>query len=296
MSNFAFLGLRTSKYAPRRKCLFALSCLFTEIDDDVLILVMKIGNRIFENYTFVMAIINLTPDSFWKGSRVGVDEVLFAAERAIKEGAAVLDLGAQSTRPNYREVGADEELKRLLKPLELIKADFDIPVSVDTYFPEVAKAALDCGADMINDIWGLTRGDMAKVISNRGGSVCIMHNSKTPLSGDIWGAIGKFLSNGVNIALQSGIDKDKIILDGGIGFAKSREQNFELLEGYDKLSALGYPLLLGTSRKSMFGGAVEDRLPQTLESTRSAARKGVLFVRAHDVKENCEVIKEVYGG
>lgn len=256
---------------------------------------MKIGNAVFENYTFVWAIINLTPDSFWSESRNDEYTVLKAAERAVKEGAAVLDLGAQSTRPGYREVSAEEELSRLIKPLNLIKKNFGIPVSVDTYFSKVASAALQCGADMINDIRGLTHDkDMAEVIAKHGASVCIMHNSKTMLEGDIFNPIESFLKNSIDMALSAEIDRDKICLDGGIGFAKTKEQNFELLNGYSRLKSLGYPLLLGASRKSMFGGMVQDRLEATLESTRLAAREKILFVRVHDVKENVQAIKEVY--
>ena len=256
---------------------------------------MKIGKNKFENYTFVMAIINLTPDSFWQGSRNDEYTILKTVERALKDGAAVIDIGAQSTRPGYTEVCADEEISRFARPLELIKKNFDIPVSVDTYFSESAKAALELGADMINDVWGLTHDDdMAQIISKHDASVCIMHNAKQTLAGDIWQPVTDFLSKSVNIALDAGIRKEKICLDGGIGFAKTREQNFELLNGYDRLKTLGYPLLLGTSRKSMFGGRVEDRLAPTIESTRLAARKGVLFVRVHDVKENFEAIKEEY--
>lgn len=256
---------------------------------------MKIGNKIFENYTYVMAIINLTPDSFWQGSRVAADNALFAVERAVKDGASVIDLGAQSTRPNYTEISAEEEISRFEKPLAEIKKNFDIPVSVDTYFQKSAQAALQLGADMVNDIWGLIRDEnMAETIAKFNASVCIMHNAKQRLSGDIWGAISIFLQKSVQKALNSGIEKDKICLDGGIGFAKDREQNFELLNGYEKLSALGYPLLLGASRKSMFGGNVEDRLQPTLQSTRLAAEKGVLFVRVHDVKENVLAIRQTY--
>lgn len=256
---------------------------------------MIIGNRKFENYTFVMAIINLTPDSFWENSRHDEYTVLKAAEKAVKEGASVLDIGAQSTRPGYTEVSAECEISRFERPLRLVKQNFDIPVSVDTYFSQSAEAALDMGADMINDIWGLTHDkNMAEVIAKRNAAVCIMHNAREALSGDIWNPITSFLQNGVNVALSAGISNDKICLDGGLGFAKLREANFELLNGYDRLSTLGYPLLLGASRKSMFGGKVEERLAPTLESTRLAARKGVLFVRVHDVKENVAAIKEEY--
>ncbi len=256
---------------------------------------MIVGGQPFKNRTFVMAIINLTPDSFWKESRANCDDILFRAERAIKDGAAILDLGAQSTRPGYTEVSADEEIARLEKPLAAIKREFDIPVSVDTYFSKCARAALELGADMINDIWGLTHDkDMAEVIARAGAAVCVMHNSPQKLDGDIFPQINSFLKSSVQTALAAGIDKEKICLDGGIGFAKDREQNWQLLNGYERLHGLGYPLLLGASRKSMFGGNVEDRLPQTLESTRLAVRKKVLFVRVHDVVENVKAIEEEY--
>lgn len=258
---------------------------------------MIIGGGTFKNYTYAMAIINLTPDSFWKESRTDVDGVLFRVERAVKEGAAIIDLGAQSTRPGYCEVTADEEISRLEKPLAAIKKNFGIPVSVDTYFSKCARAALQLGADMINDVWGLTHdNDMADVIAKAGASVCIMHNAAQKLKGDIFPQIESFLKSSVDDALKAGIFADKICLDGGIGFAKDKEQNRQLLNGYERLSALGYPLLLGASRKSMFGGNVEDRLPQTIESTRLAARKKVLFVRVHDVAENVKAIKEEYEG
>lgn len=258
---------------------------------------MIVGGQSFKNATFVMAIINLTPDSFWSASRATQDDVLFRAERAIKDGAAILDLGAQSTRPGYSEVSADEEISRLEKPLAAIKREFGIPVSVDTYFSKCARAALEIGADMINDIWGLTHDkDMAEVIARAGASVCIMHNAPQKLEGDIFPQIENFLKNSVQTAIEAGVGKDKICLDGGIGFAKDKEQNWQLLNGYERLHDLGYPLLLGTSRKSMFGGEAADRLPATLESTRLAVRKKVLFVRVHDVAENLKVIEEERGG
>ena len=256
---------------------------------------MIIGNKEFKNYTYIMAIVNLTPDSFFAPSRNSEYTVLKTVERAVKDGAAVIDLGAQSTRPNYTEVSADEEISRFEKPLEQIKRNFDIPVSVDTYFAKSAEAALSIGADMINDIWGLTHDNaMAETIARHNTAVCIMHNAQNPLQGDIFPQINAFLKSGINTALSAGIDREKICLDGGIGFAKSREQNFGLLNGYEKLSVHGYPLLIGASRKSMFGGNVEDRLEPTIKSTRLAAKKGVLFVRVHDIKENAQAIEEAY--
>ncbi|MBE7088718.1 MAG: dihydropteroate synthase [Clostridiales bacterium] len=256
---------------------------------------MIIKNKEYKDYTFVMAIINLTPDSFFKESRKDEYTVLKAVEKAVCDGASIIDLGVQSTRPGYVEVSAEEEISRLEKPLYLIKKNFDIPISVDTYFSKTANLALCAGADLINDIWGFqVDGDMAKTVAKYNASACLMHNAKTLLSGDMWGAISSFLQKSVKIALDAGVDKNKICLDGGIGFAKSKEQNFQLLNGYNNLNALGYPLLLGASRKSMFGGRVEDRLEATLNATRLAAKMGVLFVRVHDVKENFDAIRSVY--
>lgn len=256
---------------------------------------MIVGGVNFNDRTYVMAIVNLTPDSFWKESRTTCDDVLFKVERAVKEGAAIIDIGAQSTRPGYTEVSADEEISRLEKPLRAVKERFGIPVSVDTYYSKCASAALALGADMINDVWGLTRdADMAEVIARAGASVCIMHNASQRLVGDIFPQIESFLEKSVNKALDAGVDADKICLDGGIGFAKDREQSLQLLNGYDRLSRLGYPLLLGASRKSLFGGTAEERLGATVESTRLAVRKKVLFVRVHDVAPNVRAIEEEY--
>lgn len=256
---------------------------------------MIIAGKQFKDYTYVFAIVNLTPDSFYAPSRTSSDDVLFRVEKAVKEGAAVIDVGAQSTRPGYKEVSSDEEIKRLEKPLYEIKRNFDIPVSVDTYYSKTAKAALSLGADLINDVWGLTHdSDMAATIAAAGASVCIMHNSKTPLTGDIWQPINDFLQGSVNLALAAGIDRDKICLDGGVGFAKDAAQGRELISHYERLAVQGLPLLLGASRKSLFGGRVEDRLPATLETTRLAAQKKILFVRVHDVKENVQAIEDVY--
>ena len=243
-----------------------------------------------------MAIINLTPDSFYAPSRTFGDNALFAAEKAVKEGAAILDLGAQSTRPGYEEMSADEEIARLEIPLKRIKENFSVPVSVDTYFEKTARFALEAGADMINDVWGLSRSpNIAKFVAKHGASLCIMHNSQTPVMGDLFKNVLSFLKNSTDFAIKNGVEKERIVVDGGIGFAKDKKQNFELLNGYERLNILGFPTLLGCSRKSMFGGRVEERLPQTLSATELACAKGVLFVRVHDVKENAEVIKRFYG-
>ncbi len=254
---------------------------------------MKIGKEQFTNGTYVMAIVNLTPDSFYTPSRHGKDDVLFAVEKAINDGAALIDIGPQSTRPGHIRISSEEEITRFSEPLRMIKERFDIPVSVDTFYSESARVALSLGADMINDIWGLTYdNNMAKTIAEYNAAVCIMHNRQTPLSGNIWCDINDFFAHSLDLAAKAGIDKDRICIDGGIGFAKNTQQNFELLNGYEKLNIFGYPTLLGCSRKSMFGGNAEDRLAPTLEATKAAVKKGVLFVRVHDVKENVMAIKE----
>ena len=255
---------------------------------------MRIGNKTFIDGTHVMAIINLTPDSFYNKSRTAVEELLPRVRKAIEDGAEVIDIGGQSTRPNHVPVSAEEEWSRLELPIKLIKDNFDIPLSVDTYYPYVAEKALQCGADMINDVWGLQyedKGEMARIIAKHNAAVCIMQNQNF-ISPDekLWEDMHAFLQKSVDIADRYGIDKDKIILDGGIGFGKSKEQNFTVVNSYSNLNRFGYPLLLGTSRKSMFGGDVADRLAPTLETTKEAVRQGVLFVRVHDVKENMQAI------
>lgn len=257
---------------------------------------MIIGNKTFDKGTHIMAIVNLTPDSFYENSRTTADDVLKRVEKAINDGAEVIDIGGQSTRPSYVAVNAQQEWQRLERPIELIKQNFDIPLSVDTYYPYVAKNALELGADLINDIWGLQYqddGSMAEVIAKYNASVCIMQNQNR-ISDDcnLWKDMFAFLDKSVELAQKSKIDGNKILIDGGIGFGKSKEQNWTILNNYEKLSKFGYPLLLGTSRKSMFGGEIKDRLQPTLESTRLAVRKNVLFVRVHDVKENFQAIAD----
>lgn len=257
---------------------------------------MKIGNKIFENNTYVMAIINLTPDSFYEKSRKNTDNLLYTVEKAINDGASIIDIGGQSTRPNHIPVMQDEEWQRIEKPIEIIKTNFDIPLSVDTYYPYVAEKALQSGADLINDIWGLqydNNTSMADIIAKYNASVCIMQNQNY-ISDDknLWNDMYKFFDKSLDMAKKAGIDSEKIVLDGGIGFGKTKEQNFEVVNNYNNLYRYNLPLLLGTSRKSMFGGDVKDRLRPTLLTTIKAVQQNVLFVRVHDVKENYDIIQQ----
>ncbi|MDE7216384.1 MAG: dihydropteroate synthase [Clostridia bacterium] len=256
---------------------------------------MKIGNRTFNGGTHVMAIVNLTPDSFYEGSRANDKDALYRVEKAIENGAEVIDIGGQSTRPSYVAISAQDEWKRIEQSVKAIKKNFDIPLSVDTFYPYVAQNALEEGADLINDIWGLQYDEncaMAEIIAKYRASVCIMQNQNCiSTEENLWKDIYAFLDKSVKLAKDAGIEENKILIDGGIGFGKTKEQNWTVLNEYEKLAKYGYPLLLGTSRKSMFGGEIKDRLQATLESTRLAVRKNVLFVRVHDVKENYEAIK-----
>lgn len=257
---------------------------------------MIIGNKTFENDTYIMAIINLTPDSFYEKSRTTNDTLLEKVKKAIDDGASVIDIGGQSTRPGHTPVSQEEEWKRLEDAIKLIKTNFDIPLSVDTYYPYVAELALQNGADLINDIWGLqweNSDKMAKIIAKYNASVCIMQNQDhISQDKDLWQDIYKFFDKSLKLCEEAGIQKDKILLDGGIGFGKTKEQNHIVVNNYEKLHRYGLPLLLGTSRKSMFGGEVKDRLAPTLETTKKAVRKNVLFVRVHDIKENFDTIRQ----
>ena len=260
---------------------------------------MKIGNRNFEigNHTYVMGILNVTPDSFSDGGKYNhSDAALFRVEEMIKEGADIIDVGGESTRPGYEQISAEEETERVVPVIERIKRHFDVPVSLDTYKVDVAEAGIAAGADLINDIWGL-KGDerMAGVIANSGMPCCIMHNRKEAVYQNFILDVLADLKESLELAKNAGIHQDKIILDPGICFAKSYEQNLLLLQQIEVLNSLGYPVLLGTSRKSVIGITldlpVEQRINGTVATTVMGVMKGCSFVRVHDIKENVQAIK-----
>ena len=252
---------------------------------------MKIGDCVFDGSTYVMSIINLTPDSFYDKSRA-TNGFKSAVDRHISDGADILDIGAQSTRPGYTEVGADEEIKRL-EPLWEIIDEITVPVSVDTYWEKTARYALSHGADMINDVWGLKDNGMAECIAEFDAAVCIMHNQTGTEYESILDDMDAYFERALNKAIKAGIDKDRICIDVGIGFGKTREQNFEVLDNLEHFHKFGYPMLLGTSRKSLYGGDISSRLVPTLETTAKAFMKGVRFVRVHDTYENKKVLEEL---
>ncbi len=258
---------------------------------------MHIGNKNFnEGNTYLMGILNVTPDSFSDGGKFNtVDTALKRAEKMIKDGVDIIDIGGESTRPNYVSISCDEEIERVAPVISAIKSSFDIPVSCDTYKSQVAKEASRAGADMINDIWGLKHDkEMAKVIKEHNSTVCIMHNRTDSTYTDLIENIKSELKESIMIAKSAGIADDKIIIDIGIGFAKTYEQNLLVTKHLEEFKALGYPILYGASRKSMIGTAldlpVEERLEGTLATTAMATIKGASFVRVHDIKENRRVI------
>lgn len=261
---------------------------------------MRIGDREFatEGRTYVMGILNVTPDSFSDGGRwERLDQALFHVEEMIKDGMDVLDIGGESTRPGYTLLSEEEELERVIPVLEAVKQRFAVPVSLDTYKYRVAQAGIGAGADLINDIWGLKydSGEMAKVLAAAGIPCCLMHNRRNPQYGCFLQEVAADLADSLHLAERAGIAQDRILLDPGVGFAKTCEQNLQVIGDLEQLHVLGCPLLLGTSRKSVIGLTlelpVEERLAGTLATTVMAVMKGCMFVRVHDVKENVQAIR-----
>ena len=252
----------------------------------------------YNKRTYIMGILNVTPDSFSDGGIFNsVDKALEHAREMIKEGADIIDLGGESTRPGHKYVDSYEELRRVIPVIKKLKSELDIPISVDTYKAQVAEESLKLGVEMINDIWGLRKDkNMASVIAKYKAYVCIMHNQdNTEYDKDIMESIKEFLQDSVDLALKSGIKKEKIVLDPGIGFGKTFEQNLEVLKRLDEIKTLGYPILLGTSRKSVIGNVLnvepKERLEGTIATTVLGIRDGVDIVRVHDVKENLKAAK-----
>lgn len=260
---------------------------------------MIIGNKEFQTsgHTYVMGILNITPDSFSDGGKWNDrDRALRHVEEMIGEGADIIDMGGESTRPGYTMLPVEEEIERVVPVIEAVKATFDIPVSLDTYKPEVALAGISAGADMINDIWGLKYDSrMGKVIAESGLPCCLMHNRREAKYEHFLPEVLSDLKETLRLAEEAGISGEKIILDPGVGFGKTYEQNLEVIRGLRELRQLNCPLLLGCSRKSVIGLTldlpVEQRLEGTLVTTVMAVLSDCMFVRVHDVKENVRAIK-----
>ena len=260
---------------------------------------MKIGTQEFETTgkTYVMGILNVTPDSFSDGGRYDkLDTALKHVEEMCAGGMDVLDIGGESTRPGYTPLSAQQEMDRVLPVIEAVKARFDVPISLDTCKSAVAEAGIRSGADLINDIWGLKGdADMARVIARYDVPCCLKHNRKDPDYRMLIPDLCADLEESLALADEAGIDRGKIILDPGVGFGKTYEQNLAVIHHLEELHRFELPILLGTSRKSVIGMTLEtppeERLEGTLVTTVLAVEKGCMFVRVHDVKENVRAIR-----
>ena len=260
---------------------------------------MKIGNKEFDtaNHTYIMGILNVTPDSFSDGGKWnGYDAAMRHAEELLEGGTDILDIGGESTRPGHQQITSEEEITRTAPVIEAVKKNFDVPVSIDTYKSDVAEAALQAGADLVNDIWGLKYDkNMAKVIADAGVACCLMHNRDNMEYTSFMDDMLADLRETIQLAKEAGIVDDKIMLDPGVGFAKSYENNLEAIQKVGRLHELGYPVLLGTSRKSVIGLTLDttkdERVEGTLVTTVFGVQQGCAFVRVHDVKENMRAIR-----
>ena len=248
--------------------------------------------------TYIMGILNVTPDSFSDGGKFNeVNKALNHAKEMIKDGVDIIDIGGESTRPGHKYVEADEEIQRVIPVIKELRKEINVPISIDTYKAKVAEEALRLGVEMINDVWGLKKDkEMANVVAKYNACVCIMHNQDgTEYDKDIMESMKESLQESIDLALNAGISKDKIVIDPGIGFGKTFEQNLEVLKRMNELKELGYPILLGTSRKSVIGNVLnvepKERLEGTIATTVLGIRDGVDIVRVHDVKENLKAAK-----
>ena len=250
----------------------------------------------------VMAIVNVTPDSFSDGGQhANTSAALRHCEQVMRDGAHILDIGGESTRPGSPAVSLEDELARVL-PVVKEAVKLGVPVSVDTYKPEVMQAVLDAGADIINDIWGFRQpGALASVASSRCG-VCLMHMHRdpqtmqvAPMEGDVLAPVSAFLGQRAEALQQRGVAATRIMLDPGIGFGKTVEQNFSLLARQPELLSAGYPVLAGCSRKSSLGAVTgrndpRDRVAASIAAALVAAQRGASVLRVHDVRETVDAL------
>lgn len=269
---------------------------------------MQIGKKDFDwknGPSYVMGILNVTPDSFSDGSRYNtLDRAIDHAAQMIEEGAAIIDVGGESTRPGYTKISDEEEIGRVVPVIEALKARFDIPLSIDTYKSKVADAALTAGADLLNDIWGLKYDDqIAGVVAKHNKTVCIMHNREEipsfengayPLE-EYLNLVEKELQESIDIALKAGIKREQLILDPGIGFAKTLEMNVDGVAFVERLNKFDLPILLGISRKSIIGKSLNLELPDREEATIALNVMGRMygchFFRVHNVLGNVRALR-----
>jgi len=284
---------------------------------------LRLAGRTFEwgTRTYIMGILNVTPDSFSGDGlieKAGPEDLAFVeaavvqAKQQVDEGADIIDVGGESTRPGSAPVSAEEEKRRVLPVIQRLRAEIDAPISIDTYKAEVAEAALEAGADLVNDVWALRADpDMARLVAERQVPVILMHNRSHPKEAAIEARLGgryqgvqyddlladviRELRESIDTALSAGIAPERIIVDPGIGFGKTVEQNLELLNRLDELKVLGHPILLGPSRKSFIGYTLDLPPDQRVEGTAATVALGIArgadIVRVHDVREMVRVAR-----
>jgi dihydropteroate synthase len=255
--------------------------------------VLPIGRR-----PLIVGVINVTPDSFFADSRhPEASDAIATASRLVAEGADVIDIGGESTRPGHVPVDAAEELARALPVVRELSSRLSVPISIDTYKAKVAEQALAAGAKIVNDVWGLSRDPaMAATVAAHDAAVVIMHNrEKADPALDIVDEIEAFFDKALERAAAAGIRKDRIVLDPGIGFGKTFEQNLTVLARLEEIAGWGFPVLLGVSRKSFIGKLVPsvpgERLPATIAANVIGMLAGVAIVRVHDVAAHVQALK-----
>lgn len=247
--------------------------------------------------TLIMGILNMTPDSFSDGGRYNaVDTALERARQLIQDGADIIDVGGESTRPGYEQISSEEEIERVVPIIECLAQEVNVPISIDTYKADVARAALKAGAHIINDIWGAKADpDMAKVAADTGVPIILMHNREAKPYQDFMRDALNDLYESIQLVKGAGVKDEQIILDPGIGFAKTLEENLLMMRNLRIITSLGYPVLLGTSRKSMIGHTlqlpVEERVEGTVASVCLGIQQGCSIMRVHDVKENARAAR-----
>ncbi|MCI9069975.1 dihydropteroate synthase [Clostridium sp.] len=255
---------------------------------------MRIGNKEYElgKRTYIMGILNVTPDSFSDGGKFNeIDAAVNQARKLIEDGADIIDIGGESTRPGAEYVTEEEEIKRVVPIIKAIKEKLDVTISIDTYKARTAEESIKAGADIINDIWGAKYDkNMAKVAAKYNTPIILMHNRENKPYENLMEDVVSDLQESIDIALKAGVKKENIILDPGIGFAKTYEENLIVMNNCEVIKKLGYPMLLGTSRKSMIGLTlnlpVNERVEGTLATTVMGIINGFEFIRVHDVLEN----------
>ncbi len=260
---------------------------------------MIIGTKNFPSgeRTYIMGILNVTPDSFSDGGTHNTLETALAhAEKMVAEGADLLDVGGESTRPGHVQIGDEEEIRRVVPVIRELKKHFDVPVSIDTYKSTVAEAALEAGADLLNDIWGFRYDErMAELAADYDVAVCLMHNRENTEYENFMAEVIEDLELSLSLARKYGVKDEKIMLDPGVGFGKTLEQNLDVMNHLEDIVNMGYPVLLGTSRKSMIGLTLDlpvtEREEGTLATSVIGAMKGCEYVRVHDVEKNVRALK-----